>query len=249
MDTVNTLLIRYGINPTAVSEDDKKHLKILRQDATSQNPQEFVAWLENLEKESHLAVKNLVAGAEDYLSLLTKITNEIEAVLGNFPVKSIAFQVPSAKALTEKHVEWLTALDTYRAQCATASASLVERRGEPPIQRETELALRHIALCESEKHPALVSQYETMRQKFPLIREKTERDRGQLLSLYTTLYQTLSEGCRQASASLTAANKTKRPPADYYRNLQTMLLELHTLSQAAKHLQKEASHVQISDGL
>ena len=179
----------------------------------------------------------------------------VETLLGDFPQRALLFSnAIDNHALTLGHLKMLGQIETLKKRASDLAAALVEPRGTDNAFRmlsahTTEISLRHIALCESGRHEALCHLYGGLAAKLPLLCDTADGIQSDLTKNCNAFYEHLSYLAKSTSDTVTALNRSQATQSDYFNLLQSILLELHALSETAGHIQKEVSHVQISDGL
>lgn len=250
MNHIEELLIRNGIDPTVVDPSDKHQLTVWLSEAEQGQTSSFVAFSAELCHALHAEINELIRLAEQILSLTQSATDAIEPLLVGYPEKALLFGGDvDPRTMTARHVKLLTVIEEVKDNVEQLSALPPRPHSDQFVSLLTRLALRKVALSEGQRNEALYQHYIRLSEEAKACIEAIEAIGDQLTASELTLHGLLSELAQSASSKLADVNRKKAPQTEYFRILQQFALRVHDLSQAIKQIQKEASHVQISDGI
>lgn len=250
MNHIEELLVRNGIDPTVVDPSDKQQLAVWLSEAEQGQTASFTAFSAELCHTLHIEVNKLIRLAAQILSLTQSTTDAIEPLLVGYPEKALMFgEDVEPRTMTARHVELLTVIEKMKGNVEQLSAVPTRPHSDQFVSLLTRLTLRKAALSKDQRNEALYRQYTRLSEKATACIASIESIGDQLTASELTLHGLLSELAQSASSKLTDVNRKKAPQTEYFRVLQQFALRLHDLAQAIIQIQKEASHVQISDGI
>ena len=252
MDIIDTILVRHGVDPTLLEKSDKARFDSWLTEAKTDALSGFWEYAEQIKQDTCSVGNKLSQYAAQLLQLLGEAKAAIEPLLGEYSKKALLFsKAIDNRALTARHLKMLEHVDHLKAHASALAVELAEREtaDNTSYAHMTQVSLRYIALCEDGKHESLRRLYGTLADRLPTLCETASHIQEQLIHTCNILYDCLSRLAKDTSATVTAINRSRAPQTDYFNLLQTFLLQIHALSEAAGRIQKEVAHVQISDVL
>ena len=242
MKHIETLLIRHGMDPSIVDLSDKERLSVWLSEAESGCFYTFEQFADHAQAVIHGKTKKMINQADQLLGLIKHATDTIEPLLGKYPERAIVFSAEvEPRSLTDQHIQLLRILEVAEIEIEQIIPDFSAT--DLDISILTELSLRQIALLEAGENKRLSLSYNQIIQDVNRCISAVENTKRQLTANGTAFYSVLSQLAKHASAALTRVNRQKASQTEYFRILQQMLSQLHTISQAVKHIQQEVSHV------
>ena len=241
MKHIDEILIRHGMDPTVVDLSDKERLNEWLSALDRDEILSFQLFPDQIQShiKSRLIAQN--AQTEQLLGLLKNATAAIEPLLTDYPERAVTFRNQVEPTLLVRlHATMLADVENVKNQAEQFSELLTSLDSNSNAEYLKEMALRHVALSAFEKHRSLACRYQALSAQAAASLEWLERAKKHLTDNRIALHAVLSELAASASSTLTAANRQKLPQADYFKILRQTLINLHTITQATKQIQKEA---------